>query len=251
MKEQETKTNTKEPKKSWLKNLFSRKKKDDNINTVDAITIYAIYHSAAKDLDLENLHNSSKQTPIYYTATKEDAVEAVSRALYVDHISHFKLWLTLHDDLLKSNGVDPENAANFKYNSTAWCLYLQAIFPNSVTTGKFEIPDSDRYSIVSMKYSPREVATFLRTLAAVHPLGMPAETPEEIANFLLFLNINGNPFDIPEALDALSSSDPAFLLKLAQAVSMTYPAFEKDGFFEGLKNKKSDTDTNTDTDGTA
>ena len=221
--------NNNKNKHGVLYRLFHRTKKKSSYSK--EIVIYAVYNCSKVEL-AEN----PDIPPIYYAASREEAIEAVARFTFLQNYNHFKLWLSLHEEELRASNIEPDSPSNLIYNSPAWGLYVMSRFASPSN-----ISDDDRYTVSAIAYNQEEVASFLRVLTVSKPLGMTAEKSEEIINYAMLSTLGSSEKDpmvrINAVIDVLrsftTSDDKEFLAKiddiieLAKSASQTTP-FQND-----------------------
>lgn len=103
--------------------------------------------------------------PIYFAASPQEALTAISRAIQLSHAAHFAAWCAAHSK-------DPSG-----FPSPSWEEYMSAVVCDE--SGSI-LSDSDLMAMTSVMIPASDVASLMRVAADISPLGLPSEPDEEI-----------------------------------------------------------------------
>ena len=149
-------TEAKAKEKTKARGIFGRisSRMRDRKADKPSIRAYAVYKASRA--------GSVTGEPLYFSPTKAQALEAISRLVQLNHCEHYSLWCAI-------KGKTPE------FPGGSWAEYLAQIYPDG------DISDeADVYAVASLDLTPSDVATFLRMLSSAQPLILSGEPDEEI-----------------------------------------------------------------------
>ena len=141
----------------------------------DLIIIYGVF--SKKDPDFQGFPVDSHPSPaelmqhydiITIVSSPKEAAKAVDKLVYFNHISHFVLWCQSHECADTCSSVYP-----------SWEKYkLDVIGPEALSEEYRE------YSIFSLNYTRKDLASILRVFSNCRPLLLPEEAPIELQHYL-------------------------------------------------------------------
>ena len=112
------------------------------------------------------------ETPVTFTATKDDAEFALDQYLYLKHYTHFTLWCDNHN--LK---VD---------HAQTWRKYINTVMNDELTEEQRTDPSKAPYVILQIDYEMNVIASLLRTMNHCTPLGCSFDTEEELDEYAYY-----------------------------------------------------------------
>lgn len=112
------------------------------------------------------IDNDNPDTPVTFTATREDALLALDQYLYLKHYKHFRLWCPIH-------GYTVDHGA-------AWVAYSKT----AIDAGSEENP---RYTLARLEYEPNTLASIIRQYYGCIPMGCPFDTDDELNGYSNYL----------------------------------------------------------------
>ena len=114
------------------------------------------------------------ETPVSFTATREDAQIALDQYIYLKHYTHFRLWCENHNLKVDHN----EN----------WRNYIHTVMQNEVSQEDLADPSKAPYRLEKISYPANVIASLLRSYNHCAPLGCPFDTEEELADYSYYIS---------------------------------------------------------------
>ena len=156
-----------------------------------------------------NLVDMTKDEPVYYASSREEALLAVNKRIYFNSIIHYNLWCSYRE--LKPGFLTP-----------SWKKYYETVVVGrGFDFSDPESPDIDYiYSIMRVTYLTEDVASFLRTFAQTQPLFLPNETDSEVYSYIYNQGFNEYSlnFEVPDSLNTIFSQDEQAQEKIKEAL---------------------------------
>lgn len=175
-----------------------------NFITKQKVTIYGVYKGPLSLVDVD------ADSPVYYAATREEALFAVNKLLYYSNIVHYNLWCMYRN--LEAGFLKP-----------SWCDYYKTVIMNR--TVDETNPDEDDfdyiYSVMATTYQADDIATVLRAMSLIQPLFIPTETTTEHTSYLYnrgFDEYSGS-FLVPENMKTIYDQDKEVHEKVDQILN--------------------------------
>lgn len=143
----------------------------------DFVNIYAVYNST----------DTSHKHPIAFTATREEALQAIDQFVFYKHFAHFKHWCPLH---------------NLPINrGSSWDVYC-----DNVLAEQCSVTDTGGdYIIVEYHYTRQDIASILRMFTLCTPLAVGYEFEEEYT-YYEEMTKNNKPTDLDAAINDVAKT---------------------------------------------
>lgn len=122
-----------------------------------------------KDLIPENPTPAEKLAAyevLAVTSSVKEAREALDKIIYLNHIEHFSLWCSCHDQIPA-------------FREDSWKKYKRDVIGK-----KNYIEEFSSYNILALTYNINDIAAILRVLYKCRPLLMDYEKPVELHKYL-------------------------------------------------------------------
>ena len=172
-----------------------------------------------KDLIPENPTPAEKLAAyevLAVTSSVKEAREVLDKIIYLNHIEHFNLWCSCHDQVPA-------------FREQSWKKYKRDVIGK-----KDYIEEFSNYNILALTYGINDIAAILRVLYKCRPLLMDYEKPAELHKYLQrHIDPETHLLSIPMYLFSLMQYDAVDgkileqVFKLLQAFTPPEPQKEK------------------------